>query len=249
MQETDKNTVRAVERALDVLACFAEEPSGLGVSQIAERLGLYKSTVHRLLGTLEAKGFVRRESDGGKYLLGIRTLELAGRYLASRDLAGAAYPEMVRLRDQIDETISLYIRDGHDRVRVQAVESRQDVRRVVQLGERLPLFLGASGKVLLAYCDAETKRQILAEERLPAGFDLSKLLEQLDSVRTSGYATSIGERESSAASVAVPVFNRSGVAVAALAASGPVGRFDDETMLRYANLLAQSARGIGAGLP
>lgn len=249
MQETDKNTVRAVERALDVLTCFAEEPSGLGVSQIAERLGLYKSTVHRLLGTLETKGFVRRESDGGKYLLGIRTLELAGRYLAGRDLAGAAYPEMLRLRDLIDETISLYIRDGNDRVRVQAVESRQDVRRVVRVGQRLPLFLGASGKVLLAHCDTGEEREILAEDRLPAGFDLVRLLEQLETVRSSGFATSIGERETSAASVAVPVFNRSRVIVAALAASGPFGRFDEETMLRYANLLAQSAQVIGAGLP
>lgn len=249
MQETDKNTVRAVERALDVLTCFAEEPSGLGVSQIADRLGLYKSTVHRLLGTLEAKGFVRRESDGGKYLLGIRTLELAGRYLAGRDLAGAAYPEMVRLRDLIDETISLYIRDGNDRVRVQAVESRQDVRRVVQLGQRLPLFLGASGKVLLAHCDSGVTREILDEERLPTGFDLARLHEQLHTVLAARYATSIGERETSAASVAVPVFGRSGVTVAALAASGPVGRFDEATMLRYANLLAQSARVISAGLP
>ncbi|MCL5045780.1 MAG: IclR family transcriptional regulator [Actinobacteria bacterium] len=246
MSGDNSTSIRAVDRALDVLFCFAGRRGGLGVTEIAEKTGLYKSTVHRLLGTLEQKGFVRQEEATGKYHLGVRMLELASGYLEDSDLTSVAYPEMRRLRDDIGETVSLYIRDGVERVRVQKVESLQAVRRVVQIGQRAPLYLGASGKVLLAHCEGRARTRIL--DGLPSGFDRAGLEEQLSGVAAVGYAISIEEREPGTASVAAPVVDRSGTVVGALCISGPASRFDPETIQRFAEAVKQSALAISARL-
>lgn len=243
----EAQTIRSVERALDVLLCFAGEPGGLGVTQIAEKVDLYKSTVHRILAALESRGFVRQDSVTGRYHLGLKALELARGYLTSGDLPTVAYPEMSALRDRARETVSLYVRDGCERVRVQRAEGPLTVRRVVGLGERLPLYLGASGKALLAWAPAGEREAVL-HECLPAGFDRAGLEADLAAVRSRGWAVSIEEREEGAGSVAAPILDRMGRCVAALAISGPVTRFDQLTTNRLSSDLLSSARTIGLQL-
>ncbi len=237
-----ENSVRSVDRALDILQMVAAAAGGVGLTEIAGQVGLPKSTAHRLLATLEARGFVRREAVTDRYHLGLRALDLASCFFEGDDLTATALPEMQRLRDQFDETVSLYARDGLERVRIQKVESRQAVRRVVQIGQRSPLYIGASGKILLAYCDSQTFREVV--ESLPEGFDQDRLFRQLDRVRQDGYAVSIEEREVGTSAVAAPVFNRSGTVVAALCISGPSSRFDRETIARYGQAVAQGARSL-----
>lgn len=236
-------TIRSVERALDVLLCFVGEPGGLGVTQIAEKLGLYKSTVHRILSALEVKGFVRQDVSTGRYHLGLKVLELASAYLSSGDVASLAYPEMLQLRDRTQETVSLYVRDGLDRVRVQRAEGPQPLRRVVGLGERLPLHLGASGKVLLAWA-APAERLWLLDHTLPSGADPVAFQQMLDEVVHRGWATSLEEREPGVASVAAPVLDRAGRCVAALAISGPVSRFTSQRADCLGPMVLESARAI-----
>ena len=108
-------TVRSVERALDILLCFTED-TGLTMSEIAQRVNLHKSTVHRLLASLEKKGFVVRNPSADQYRLGFRVWELAANLWQSDDPAIILLPEMERLRDLIGETVSLYIRDGRERI-------------------------------------------------------------------------------------------------------------------------------------
>lgn len=248
-------TIQAVERALDVLLLFADQSpgavvdtNGLGVTQIADRLGLAKSTVHRILSTLESRGFVRQDRMTGRYHLGLKALELAGAYLAQDDLGSVAYQEMTRLRDEVEETVSLYVRDGLERVRVQKAEGRHIVRRVVDLGERLPLHRGASGKILLAWLPPEQLHQILQRIRLQFNFDVERLKRELAEVRERGWATSAGERAEGIASVAAPIRNRYGEVLAALAISGPANRFDDEMIERYSQAVVEAARNIAMRL-
>lgn len=217
------------------------------MTQIAEKVGLYKSTVHRILAALEAKGFVRQDPATGRYHLGLKALELASVYLTSGDLPAVAYGEMLVLRDEAQETVSLYVRDGAERVRVQRAEGPLTVRRVVGLGERLPLYLGASGKVLLAWAPAAERARIL-DQILPAGFDRPALEAALDRALNQGWAQSQEEREDGVSSVAAPVIDRTGRCVAALAISGPVQRFDPERVGRLSERLRAAARAIGLKL-
>lgn len=243
--EDGKLTVRAVERALDILLVFTEHGS-LGLTEIADKVGLHKSTVHRLLASLEGKGFVVRDPVTEKYRLGFRVWELSARLAAQSDDPGTLLlPEMERLRDLAGETISLYIREGNERIRIQAVQSNQAIRRVAPIGARLPLYVGASSKVLLAFADDEVRGRIMDDPAWPASVDRATFLAQLQDIRRTGYATSVEEREPGAAAVAAPIMNSGGRLVAALAVSGPSNRLHMEKMQEIAPQVMEAARRMG----
>lgn len=239
--EQEKGTVRAVERALDILLCFAGSETELGLSDIAKRIGLHKSTVHRLLASLESKGFIRRHPQTEKYRLGWSVLELVSNVYQSDDLSSIVSPEMTRLRDLLGETISLYVLSGIERIRIQAIESKQPVRRVANVGRRLPLYVGASGKVLLAYSSEELLEELMTDSSWPPELSRDEFRHALQQVREAGYAVSIEEREPGAAAVAAPIRGRNGEAVAALSISGPVDRFTPEAVERFAQEVRKSA--------
>ncbi|MBO9608098.1 MAG: IclR family transcriptional regulator [Paenibacillaceae bacterium] len=237
-----KLTVRAVERALDVLICFTDSAE-LSLTEISARVGLHKSTVHRLLASLEGRGFLVRSSATDKYKLGLRIWELSAHLSHSDDPAVALLPEMERLRDTIGETVSLYIRDGLERVRIQAVESTQAIRRVAPVGARMPLYVGASGKVLVAFETRQVERDLLSARDWPASLDPQAYRGKLAEARKTGFAMSIEEREPGAAAIAAPIFSRSHKLVAALAISGPSNRLTADKMREDApHLIAFAAR-------
>ncbi|WP_028544647.1 IclR family transcriptional regulator [Paenibacillus taiwanensis] len=234
-----KQTVRAVERALDILMCFAGEKD-LSLTEIAARIELNKSTVHRLLATLEERGFILRNND--KFRLGYSIWELAANLTEVDDPAQLLLPEMERLREQLGETVSLYVRDGNNRIRIQAVQSKQAIRRVATVGARLPLYVGASSKVLLAFADSAEREEAVQESTWPASIDRESYLHQLEEVRQTGYALSVEEREPGAAAVSVPIFDRNHQLTAALSVSGPVSRMSVEMMREYAPQLMAAAQ-------
>lgn len=172
---------------------------------------------------------------------------MASVYLTSGDIPTIAFGEMQVLRDRAQETVSLYVRDGHERVRVQRAEGPLAVRRVVGLGERLPLYLGASGKALLAWAPPP-ERVALLDQILPPGFDRTGLEATLQVAIQQGWAVSVEEREGGVASVAAPVLDRAGRCAAALAISGPVNRFGPEAAAALGQMVKLSARTIGLRL-
>ncbi|MFB9274941.1 IclR family transcriptional regulator [Cohnella cellulosilytica] len=242
--EEEKKTVRAVERALDVLLCFASGHEW-GLTEIAVKVGLHKSTIHRLLATLEDRGFVTRDPSTEKYRLGLSVLELSANLSRSDDPSVVLLPEMERLRDELSETVSLYVRDRSERVRIQAVQSTQAIRRVATVGARLPLSVGASSKVLLAFADPGVRDAVLSDPAWPAQLDREIFVKQLDDILAAGYATSFEEREPGAAAVSAPIFNRSGKLVAALSVSGPSNRLTPERMHEFAPAIIESAHRMG----
>jgi IclR family transcriptional regulator, KDG regulon repressor len=236
-----KKTVRAAERALDILLCFTQEPE-LSLTDVARMTELNKSTVYRLLATLEEKGFLIRDAKTEKYRLGFRVWELSANLSQTDDPAVLFLPEMERLRDQVEETVSLYIRDGMERIRIQAVESTQTIRRVAPLGARMPLSVGASSKVLVAYADPAVQKMVLSDPSWPDNVDKDQYIRQLDEIRNRGYATSFEEREAGTSAIAAPVLDRSGNIMAALSISGPVSRFTMERMQEVIPKLLESTR-------
>lgn len=239
--EDGKLTVRAVERALDILLCFTDE-SELSLTEIAVRVSLHKSTVHRLLASLEGKGFILRNFATDKYRLGFRIWELSANMVHSDDPAMILLPEMERLRDQLDETISLYVCDGLERVRVQAVESNQAIRRVAPIGARLPLYVGASSKILVAFAEPQLLEALMSAHNLPSALERTVFLRQLAEAKALGYATSVEERELGTAAVAVPIYNQAQQLVASLAVSGPSNRLTLAKMKEHAPILIEAAR-------
>jgi Transcriptional regulator len=242
--EEGKSNVRAVERALDILLCFIEG-TDLAMSEIADKVGLHKSTVHRMLATLEDRGFVERDPSSERYHLGMRMWELSAHLSRSDDQSVIWQPEMERLRDRLGETVSIYVRDGLERVRIQAVQSNQPVRRVAPVGARLPLYAGASSKVLIAYSDRFVQEQIFGDPAWLLAIDLDQYKQQLEEIVEQGYSTSFEEREPGVAALSAPIFNRHGQVAAALSVSGPSSRLTMEMMREYSSVLIEYAKRMG----
>lgn len=245
--EDGKLTVRAVERALDILLCFTGA-SELTLTEIASRVELHKSTVHRLLASLEGRGFIMRDAATDKYRLGYRLWELSANLSQDGDPGLILLPEMEQLRAQLGETISLYVQDGLERVRIQAVQSNHAIRRVAPVGARMPLYVGASSKVLVAFAEPALQERLLSSADWPAGLDKAAFRQQLGETRRLGYATSVEEREPGAAAVSAPILDRGGRLVAALAVSGPANRLTLELMQEQAPLIMEAARHMGTML-
>ncbi len=242
--EQNRQSVRSVERALDILLTFSGADDHLRLSDIATRVGLHKSTVYRLLSALESRGFVRRDKASDRYQLGWSILELTSHAYRSNDISTIALPEMTRLRDDIGETVSLYIRSENERIRIQAVESTKPVRRVANIGMRFPLYVGASGKVLLAYSSEFAQGLLKDIVSFSDDHHYIEFMQQLQMIQSQGYALSIEEREVGAAAVAAPVFGRDKKLVAALSVSGPVDRYKTAQVEEFADACKQSAGNI-----
>jgi DNA-binding IclR family transcriptional regulator len=194
---------------------------------------------------LEGKGFLLRDAATEKYRLGFRLWELSANLSQSDDPGLILLPELERLRDQLGETISLYVRDGYERVRIQAVQSNHAIRRVAPVGARMPLHVGASSKVLVAFAEPAVQETLLASADWPTGLEREAYLQQLSDTRRLGYATSVEEREPGAAAVSAPILTRGGRLVAALAVSGPANRLTLEVMQEQAQHIMDAARRMG----
>jgi len=241
-------SVRAVDRALDVLLCFSRQTPELSMTQIAEHIGIHKSTVHRLLATLEKKRFVQRDPDTGTYRLGIRLLQMAYLTLEQNDIRRLAVPFLQRLNDQYQENIHLAVLDDADVVYIYIIESHQRVILAAAIGQRLPAYATASGKAILAFLPDEVVRRILDRgmpqwtRYTPTSPDA--FFEDLHSIRESGFATSEQEYEEAINAVAAPIFDLEGQPTASIAVAGPAYRLTRERMSEIGPVVVTTARDI-----
>lgn len=213
-------TVAAVERALKILACFGEGRTALGLRDLAERTGLYKSTILRLAGTLEASGFLRREADG-TFHLGAELWRLGTLYARDFNLAEHIRPVLRDLAAATGESASFYIRDGKQRICLFRQNSAQAARHHLDEGTALPLGTGAAGHLLEAYTEPEGG----------ASADVLK----------TGFSISVGERDKDTAAIAVPVHAADGRFLGALAVSGLRTRFTEPARNRAIELARSAA--------
>ena len=227
--------VRAVDRALDVLLCFSHEEPALSLTTIAEQVGIPKSTVHRLMTTLESSRFVSRDKATGMYSLGVRFIEMASVVLQHMDLQRWVQPYLRRLSDECGETVDLAVLDGTHVVYLQVIESPHRVKLAAAVGQRLPAFCTASGKAFLAYLPAGQVHQIL-DQGLPRYtshtlVSLPDLYQDLRTTRERGFAISEQEYENEVHAIAAPIIDGRGSPVAVIAIAGPSFRLPRERML------------------
>jgi DNA-binding IclR family transcriptional regulator len=220
---------RVLEKGLDCLIALAAGPPELGVTELARRLGTSKTSVHRLLKSLQGRGFVLSNPATRKYRLGPAILQLSGALLGQLDLRTLALPHLTRLRDATGETASLAVLQAGRRVHLAQVESREDLRFTLDVGTALPALVGASGKALVAFLARPTIDTLIAECGLPSLApgsitDPEEYHRQLAAVRAAGFAVSVSERYVDVVSVASPIFDHRGDVVGAVNITGPATR-------------------------
>lgn len=234
------NSIRAVDRALDILLEFSPENPVLSLSQVAGRLDLPKSTVHRLLSTLEGKGFVKRDAPTGCFHLGFRIVEMASLVLKDMDLPRWAHPYLVRLAEETGETVDLAVLDNSRVIYLQVIESPQRVKIAAAAGQRLPVHCTASGKAFLSFLPKQMVNTIVSGrlEKYTAHtlIDRPSVENELRLTRERGFSISEKEYEDDINAVAAPILDADRFPVAVIAIVGPSYRMPSERML----LLGQS---------
>lgn len=219
--------VRSVQRAVEIMSLLTEQRPAITIREIVEATGLPKTTVLRLVQTLDHNGLLSPTSTG--YMAGPGLWRWAHLAKTSWEPPAETRELMRNLVERQRETVNIYVRHRISRVCVAQEESPMPLRHVVQVGDELPLWAGATSKVLLR--DAPASLIDRVAEASPSGIDQSeKLREWITEAREAGFAVSHGEREVGLSAIAVPVEDKSGDVVAALSFSGPTSRFTDERL-------------------
>ncbi len=237
-------TVRTLDRALDILLCFSREKPLLSLTEISSGIGINKSTVYRLLVTLVSKGFLLIDSDTGTYKLGFRILDLALRAYKDFDQHWVL-PYLQRLSEECGETTNMAVLDGDRIFHLQVVESKQHLTLAPEPGPSLPAFNTASGKIILAYLPDDQVLSVLnsnlSKYSEKTTMSLENLMMDIRESRRRGFAISEGEFNEEINAVAAPILSEDGYPIAAIAIIAPAYRLPRDRMVA----LGDSIRKLG----
>lgn len=236
--------IKSMEKMMDILSLFSIDRHELPIKTIQQELQIPKSTVFRILNTLEVNGYIVKNESTHLYSLGYQFFRLGSIYQNHLDYRRVALPEMRNLMQQTKETVELNILDGISRVCIEKIDSPLDVRNFVRVGERKQVHLGASGKVLLAFLSDEEQLRILKQIQTIEGIDIKKLRMELQEIHQHGYAFTQGERIIGTYAIAAPILGLNGVLVAGLTIAGPLQRLSEERISMLKKKLLESARLI-----
>jgi len=239
--------MKSLLKARDVLCAIKVEPE-IGLSALARKLKLPKSTTHRILRALEDAALVT--TTAGRYVLGSLIYDLAGGAASRSRMIEVSRLAMTGLRDITDETVALHVLEARGWATISQVESTQELRRTItQFGVPTPLHAGAAGKLFLAYMDEGLRDSYLKQHPLnsytPATLtNRSRLLEELALIRRRGYSTSVQEVALGVAGMTMPVLGTDGSVKVAVGVSGPMARFTPQAMATIRAELAKTVAEI-----
>ena len=243
--------VQSVDRALTVLHHLARDGE-LGITDLATRLGVHKSTAFRLVATLEAHDLVEQNAERGRYRLGVGIVRLAGAAALRLDLVQESRPVCTALAAAVGETVNVVVLSGHDAFYIDQVSGPSALQLHYWVGRRIPLHATSNGKVLLAYAPDRLQREFLATslarftERTV--IDPGQLAAELEAVRQRGYAIAIDELEQGLTAVAAPVTDSQGNVIASVSVSGPTFRLGSDRLPDVADQVREAAAQVSRRL-
>ena len=225
------NRLASVSNAARLLRSFTASTPTWGVTELARAAGQSKSSVHRILSTLADEGLLERDPVSGRYRLGLAMVELAAAVPTHRDLHEVVLSPMTELRNWTGETVQVGVLDGRQVVYVERLDSPNTLRLFTELGRRIDAHCTSTGKALLAFSPLRTLEKALTGWQLTARtphtiVTIPALRDELDEIRRLGYARNRHESEVGVVSVAAPIRNGSGAAMAAMSVAGPAERMD-----------------------
>ncbi|WP_110928623.1 IclR family transcriptional regulator [Bacillus massiliglaciei] len=237
---------KTVVKSMQVLNLFLDHPK-LTFNQMVEHSALPKTSLHRMVRSLEEMGFLEKNKDGF-YSLGLLFLQF-GQLVSKRlDIREIALPVMKELRDQVEEAVNLLVRERDEAIYIEKLDTLQPVRLYTSVGRRSPLYAGDS-RILLAYLeDNELESYLSRVDLVPIGIgtitDKKELKRRLSEARDFGYSISRSELENYTASVSAPVFNSDGQVIAGISIAGIEARYQEERLPKLIRQVKESAEKI-----
>jgi IclR family transcriptional regulator, KDG regulon repressor len=227
----------SVGTAIQLLKAFSEEQVDIGISELSRRLGVAKSTVHRLAATLAAEGLLEQDQETEKYRLGIALFRLGALVRRRMDVSSQGRPYLYELREKTNETVHLAILDGTEIMYVYNLESTQAIRMRSDLGVRKPAYCTAEGQAILAFQPRAVVDAVIVQglsPRTPQTItDPAKLIKALAAVRKRGCAIEDEESEIGMRGISAPIRNDAGEVVAAVGLAGPATRLSKKAITTF----------------
>ena len=242
-------SLSSVASAARLLKEFGRGERELGVTELSRRLGLAKSTVHRLVTTLTNERLLEREPTTSTYRLGIAMYDLGTSVAIHRDIHQVVLPVMEQLRSATSESVQIGVRDIREVVYIERLESPHTVRTFMRIGHRNWAHCTSTGKVLLAFLPPE-QLEALLEGWQPVALtdrtitDLDQLRRDLAGVRARGFATNVNESEIGVASVAGAIRDSRGQVIASLSLVGPTMRVTQRSLRRFSQLVVEASATV-----
>jgi DNA-binding IclR family transcriptional regulator len=251
----ESETVQAVVRALSILEVLSEVSTPISVTELAKKVGLKLTTVHRLLTTLMSKGFVEQEEQTMRYKIGIKAFQVGNSALHSMDIRSIARPYLKELVEKINETTNLALLDGDEVVYIDQVESTNIVivKMFARIGSRGAAYCTGSGKVMLSALPDDKLWKVIDNinfERFTENTitDKEQFYQEIKKIREQGYAIDNAERDEGVCCVAAPLRNHEGRTVAAISISGPNTRVNSQSLEGIISAVTETALTISQRL-
>jgi IclR family KDG regulon transcriptional repressor len=242
----------SVGAALRLLKEFSAEEPELGITLLAQRMGLAKSTVHRLASTLAGEGFLEQNPSNERYRLGLSLFSLGTLVRRRMDVSREALPYLHELRDRTGESVHLAVIEGAEIMYLFNLESQQAIGMRSYLGLRKPAFCTSEGRAMLAFSSPTVLSRIIkkgltahTQKTITEPAALHKLLAQ---IKLKGYAVDDGESEQEMRGLAAPVWDANGAVIAAVGLAGPVPRLSKKSLRSFTPWVIAAAHGISARL-
>ncbi len=234
----DSSRLNSIEKALKLLLAFQADQPFWGVRELSASLGLSPATVQRTLQTLKSYQFVDQDPDTRQYRLGSIYFQFLDVLQSTYPIARAALPFMKKLLSLTQETVLLNVNEGVERICIDHIESPQHLKASMPIGNRSPLYAGASSKCLLSFSNRDFIENYLQQVKLTpltdkTIIDAGKLNMELAATRKRGYAVSLGERTPGLGSLSAPVLNHNGHILAAVSLAIPELRVKDKKHREY----------------
>jgi DNA-binding IclR family transcriptional regulator len=251
-ERSKRERLSSVATAIRLLKAFSEDEVEIGISAMARRLGVAKSTVHRLAVTLVSEGLLEQDRENGKYHLGIALFRLGALVRRRMNVSNEARPYLFDLREKTNETVHLALLDGHEIMYVYNLESPHAIRMRSDIGVRKPAHCTAEGQAILAFQPPEVIDAVVAAGLTPRTANTitsaEKFLKALALVRQRGCAIEDEESETGMVGIAAPIRNDAGEVVAAVGIAGPVMRLAKKTVAAFVPHVIATADQISVRL-
>lgn len=245
--------IQSVERALAILDLFNEQETELKITEISQKTGLHKSTLHSLLKTLQSLGYIEQAGPNAPYRLGMKLFERGFLVLKTKDFVSVARPHLERLASETGQTVHLGVQDGKSAVYIDKIEGARSIIAYSRIGRRMPLHSTALGKVLVAFLPKQAAEATLADYDFEAVTEATisnrgAFLVELARVREAGWAIDDQENVRGVRCAAVPVWNHERRLVAAVSASTIVENIDDGEFTTLVERLRKAGEWISRDL-
>lgn len=239
-----------ISHAVQILRCFTPETQLLGVTELAEKIGLHKSSVSRLLSTMQKENLVEQDEGTKKFRLGLGLIAVAGPLLANLEVRRVAFPYLKELRDELEETVALNVWEGAAAVSVEQLASRRTIKHTSQLGSRYSSSGSATVQVFLSDLDKAEIHELLESGKVTLDVHRSEadLLSSLETVRSNGYALNLRGTSDDEVGVAAPVRDHRGTLVAAVLVAAPSYRISEKHLAQLISHTLTAAKTISTRL-